>query len=237
MTALAYTSMSPTSGVTTGGTAITITGTGFTGATAVTLGGTACTSVVVVSDISITAVIPAHAAGIVNIVITNGSTVTGTNAFVFYVQPKFVDFAATVRARLTANAAILGGVYQVLDRDEDPEILAKNATLLPTICVIPIGEGKFSASLAMGSDDFEEDFQQHIVGYYRYSKDNAAPYSDINPMRIYAQTAARLFTSQTNRMFNGCVIVKATVEYGTYEWGATMLYRWLMTLSCRSYEI
>ena len=49
------TNVSPASGVAAGGTAITITGSGFTGATGVTVGGTAATAVVVVNSYTITA--------------------------------------------------------------------------------------------------------------------------------------------------------------------------------------
>src|SRR6476619_3537391 len=62
----AVTAISPTSGTTSGGTAVTITGTGFlTGAT-VSLGGTAATGVTVVNSTSITATTAAHAAGAVS---------------------------------------------------------------------------------------------------------------------------------------------------------------------------
>jgi len=72
------TAISPVSGTTAGGTAVTITGTGFlTGAT-VTLGGTAATNVTVASATSITATTPAHAAGPVNVVVTNTDTQSGT---------------------------------------------------------------------------------------------------------------------------------------------------------------
>ena len=65
------TAISPATGPAGGGTPVTITGTGFlTGAT-VTFGGTSATGVTVVSATSITATAPAHAAGAVNIVVTN----------------------------------------------------------------------------------------------------------------------------------------------------------------------
>jgi hypothetical protein len=65
------TAISPVSGTTAGGTAVTITGTGFLAGASVTLGGTAATNVTVVSGISITATTPAHTAGAVNVVVTN----------------------------------------------------------------------------------------------------------------------------------------------------------------------
>ena len=72
--------ISPTSGTNAGGTAVTITGTGFlTGAT-VSLGGTAATGVTVASSTSITATAPAHAAGAVNVVVTNTDGQKGTLA-------------------------------------------------------------------------------------------------------------------------------------------------------------
>ena len=71
------TSISPNSGSTEGGTAITITGTDFTGATAVTLGGTAAIDVTVVSSTTITATTPAGSAGTASVLVT---TPEGTNA-------------------------------------------------------------------------------------------------------------------------------------------------------------
>ncbi len=75
----AVTAISPASGPSAGGTAVTITGTGFTGATAVLFGGANATSFTVNSDTSITATSPAGAAGEVDVVVTTlaGSSVAG----------------------------------------------------------------------------------------------------------------------------------------------------------------
>ena len=72
------TSISPTSGTTSGGTSVTITGTGFLSGATVSIGGTAATSVTVVSSTSITATTPAHSAGTVNVVVTNTDSQSGT---------------------------------------------------------------------------------------------------------------------------------------------------------------
>ena len=61
--------LSPTSGSTDGGTSITITGFGFTGATQVMFDGNAATSFTLDSDTQITAVSPAHAAGVVDVTV------------------------------------------------------------------------------------------------------------------------------------------------------------------------
>ena len=72
------TSISPPSGALAGGTSVTITGTAFQAGATVTFGGTAATSVTVVSATSIRATTPAHAVGVVNIVVTNPDTQFGT---------------------------------------------------------------------------------------------------------------------------------------------------------------
>ena len=70
--------ISPNTGTTAGGTAVTITGTGFLAGATVSIGGTAATGVNVASSTSITATTPAHAAGAVSVVVTNTDNQTGT---------------------------------------------------------------------------------------------------------------------------------------------------------------
>ncbi len=72
------TSIAPNSGTINGGTAVTITGTGFLAGATVSLGGTPATGVTVVNSTSITATTPAHAAGPVNVIVTNSDTQSGT---------------------------------------------------------------------------------------------------------------------------------------------------------------
>ena len=71
------TSVSPTTGLTAGGTVVTITGTDFTGATAVDFGSDAATAYTVNSPTSITATTPAESAGTVDTTVT---TPAGTSA-------------------------------------------------------------------------------------------------------------------------------------------------------------
>ena len=69
--------ISPNTGTANGGTAVTVTGTGFLSGAAVTIGGTAATGVTVVSSTSITAKTPAHAAGAADVVVKNTDNQTG----------------------------------------------------------------------------------------------------------------------------------------------------------------
>ena len=68
--------LSPNSGPLGGGGAVNIYGGGFTGATLVTLGGVSAQNFIVDSATEITAEIPAHAAGVVNVVVTAPSGVS-----------------------------------------------------------------------------------------------------------------------------------------------------------------
>jgi PKD repeat protein len=77
------TSVSPNTGSTAGGDAITISGTNFAAGATVTLGGVAAT-VGTVTATSISATTPAHAAGAVDVVVTsNNQTTTLTNGFTY----------------------------------------------------------------------------------------------------------------------------------------------------------
>ena len=74
------TAISPTSGPTTGGTTVTITGTDLTGATAVTFGSTPATGVVVASSTSLTAISPAGSAGTVDVTVTTPGGTSATSS-------------------------------------------------------------------------------------------------------------------------------------------------------------
>ncbi len=100
------TSVSPSTGLTTGGTSVTITGTNLTTPAAVTIGGTAATNVTLVSSTQITATTPAHTAGVVSVVVTFGSgsdAVTLNNAFTYTVP------APTVSTLSPTSGLISGG--------------------------------------------------------------------------------------------------------------------------------
>jgi IPT/TIG domain-containing protein len=71
------TSVSPRSGSTTGGTAVSVAGTNFVSGATVSFGGAAAGAVVVVSPTKITASTPPHKQGAVTVVVTNPSGQTG----------------------------------------------------------------------------------------------------------------------------------------------------------------
>ncbi|MBK1871426.1 autotransporter domain-containing protein [Aestuariivirga sp. YIM B02566] len=96
------TSVAPASGPTAGGTSVIVTGANFTGTTgpgAVRFGGTNAATYTVDSDTQITAVAPAHAAGVVDVTITAPGGTSATSA-----ADQFTYVAAPVASSFTASA-------------------------------------------------------------------------------------------------------------------------------------
>lgn len=107
---LTVTSIAPTNGTTAGGTPVTITGAGFqTGAIVLFADTTLATNTVVVSTTTITCLTPAHAAGAVDVTVTNpdNSTFTLTAGYT-YVTP--VSNNPTIVSIQPASGTTAGGV-------------------------------------------------------------------------------------------------------------------------------
>jgi photosystem II stability/assembly factor-like uncharacterized protein len=87
------TGIDPAEGDASGGTAVTISGSGFLDGAGVSFNGAAALNVTVVNQSSITAVTPAHASGTVDVTVTNPDGKSGTleNGFTFQAPPAGVD--------------------------------------------------------------------------------------------------------------------------------------------------
>jgi putative cell wall-binding protein len=79
--------VSPSSGSTSGGTSVTVTGSSFTGATSVTFGGVAGTNLTVINDSTLTVTAPAHAAGTVDATVTTPSGSSLARAYRYGTAP------------------------------------------------------------------------------------------------------------------------------------------------------
>ena len=77
--------MTPATGPAAGGTSVAIHGGSFTGATSVTFGGIAATGLTVDTDLQITCISPAHAAGVVPVVVTTPNGVSDDTLLFTYV--------------------------------------------------------------------------------------------------------------------------------------------------------
>jgi hypothetical protein len=101
------TSISPNSGSTNGGTGVTITGTHFISGATLTFGGTAATNVTVISGTSITATTPVHAAGAVNVVVSESSgSATLTNGFTYVSSPPTITTISPNSGSINGGTAV-----------------------------------------------------------------------------------------------------------------------------------
>ncbi|HEX7829884.1 MAG TPA: fibronectin type III domain-containing protein, partial [Thermoanaerobaculia bacterium] len=93
--------VTPNSGSASGGTSVTITGTGFLAGATVTFGGSSASSVSVNNTTSITCTTPAHSAGAVTVIVTNTDAQSGqlSNGFT-YTGSTTSAYDATLRAPL-----------------------------------------------------------------------------------------------------------------------------------------
>jgi hypothetical protein len=105
------TSVAPSSGPAAGGTAVTITGTDFVSGATVTFGGTAATGVTFVSSTQIDATTPAHAAGAVDVTVTNPDTVSGTfiDGYTYVPAPTVTSVAPTSGPDMGGTAITITG--------------------------------------------------------------------------------------------------------------------------------
>ena len=87
--------VTPQLGTTAGGGSVSILGSGFTTASAVLFGTTPATSFTVNGDNSITAVVPAHAGGPVDVTVTNGLGTSATNSADLYLYVGSVSNSAS----------------------------------------------------------------------------------------------------------------------------------------------
>jgi hypothetical protein len=135
-------SVLPGAGLTTGGTSVTITGTGFVAGTEVRFGGTAATSVTVVGPTSIVAVTPAGAAGTVSVSVTTPAGATGslTNAFTFVSGSPSITAISPARGPKAGGTPVTitganfaGGATVKLGGRPASDVLVVSATMLTAV--------------------------------------------------------------------------------------------------------
>ncbi|HXP11144.1 MAG TPA: IPT/TIG domain-containing protein, partial [Acidobacteriaceae bacterium] len=117
-------SVSPSSGSTSGGTAVTITGTNFAAGATVTFGSTAATSVVVVSSTTITATTPAGSAGAVTVTVANVGSQSGSlaNAFTYTVAAT-ISFSQVASATPQSPTATVSVSYPAAQTPGDMNVV------------------------------------------------------------------------------------------------------------------
>ena len=138
-------SVSPSSGLTVGGTLLTVTGAGFLSGASVTVGGAACTGVTVVSATSITCTTPAGAAGAADVVVTNFDTQSGTGTGVFtYVVPAPAPEAPVAPVPTTVPEAPVGAA-------QTPTTTVPPTTAPTPVLVTPQNQAQLEAEPGEGT--------------------------------------------------------------------------------------
>lgn len=140
-----------------GGTPITIVGGCFAPGATVTVGGTAATGVTVVSASIITATTPAHAAGVVNVLVTNPglSPVTLVNGFTYGAARFYTLTPCRVLDTRSANGP-LGGPALVANGDR--------TFTLPGACGIPATAKALSVNLTVTQPTGQGDLRVYPGG-------------------------------------------------------------------------
>jgi len=151
------TAVSVAQGPAAGGTAVTVTGTGFTAATAVSFGSVPAASFTVTSDTSITAVAPAVPPGTVDVTVTSagGTDTTGpADRFTFVVSPTITSLSpasgplnggnpvvVTGTGLAAVTSVTIGGAYAAVTSQDDGSLTV----------TAPPGESVDGASLQVAS--------------------------------------------------------------------------------------
>ena len=123
-TAPTLSGVSPSSGSTSGGTAVTITGTNFASRATVKFGSAAATNVVVVNSTKITATTPAGSVGVVTPTVTNPGLQSGSlaNGFIYSV-PAAISFVQVASATPQTNSAAVSVRYPAAQTSGDLNVV------------------------------------------------------------------------------------------------------------------
>lgn len=156
--------ISPPSGPTAGGTAVTVTGSNFQAGASVSIGGVVATSVVVASPTRLTAVTGPHAMGAVSVAVTNPGGAAGSlgNAFFYAPPPGAGDFFTVLPCRAVdtrrANSSLGGPAFAPsTQRTFD----------LTGTCGIPNGAKAVSANVTVVAPP--------VTGFFSFYPGNAFP--------------------------------------------------------------
>ncbi|MET4579473.1 IPTL-CTERM sorting domain-containing protein [Ottowia thiooxydans] len=129
------TAISPPTGPTLGGTAVTVTGTSFTGATSATACGAALINLVVVNDTTLTGTTPAHAAAVCDVVVTTAIG-SGTGAALFSYTSSASNQVLTFGAAPTLTVGGPAGTVSATSSAPVLDSLTTFSSLTPAICTV-----------------------------------------------------------------------------------------------------
>jgi len=201
--------VSPTSGPTTGGTTITLTGTNLNGASSVTVGGAAATNVQVVNATTVTAVTPAGTAGVRDVTVTTpGGTATRTGGFT-YVNVTIPTWATLVQAQPTITDVPLPVIRDAIIASGYAWRVRDTATQIEMV-LIPPGTFQMGCSASVeGPCDSDESPTRQVamtrafyMGVYEVTQAQWTARMGSNPS-VYATSPIRPVDSVSWNMVQG----------------------------------
>ncbi len=207
------TGISPSSGSVTGGTSITITGTGLAGTSSVLIGGTAATSVVVVSDTQVTAVTPAGSVGAANVVLTaSGGSTTSSGGFTYTVgaptintQPSSQTVAAGSAVSFSVSAtASDGGTLTYRWSKDGAEIVGATSSTYSIASASSSSAGTYSVVVT-----------NTVTGGSSTTTSNDAVLTVVTPPSISTQPTDRTVVTGASTSFSVVATGSGTL---TYQW-------------------
>ncbi len=173
-------SVTPTAGPSSAGTAITLTGTNFiAGATTVTVGGVAATSVQVRSPTSLTARVPAGAAGAKDVIVTTGGgTAKRTAGFTYVAAPSLTSVTplsgpmsgGTVMT-LAGTNFVTGGTKVTVGGVPATSVTVTSATRLTAVVPAPTDKAWVKMTTTSGDITLELDMAKaplSVANFLRY---------------------------------------------------------------------
>lgn len=130
-----------------------------------------------------------------------------------------------VISRLIENKDVLGFV-RILERDEEPSVLADSPGLMPTLIVQPLSGKSDAAVMTMGTTgEMYHGFALSISGYYLFNELN----TDIRTMRGNAYTCLDLFRG-VNQQVSYAYVTGANLDPGYFIIVDKQVYKWVVTL-------
>lgn len=132
-------------------------------------------------------------------------------------------------SRIENNATELGGIVEVLEKDEDPALIEK----FPTVFVIPMGDGEMALQNIQGEDGNYMDFPVHIVGIYKtYGLD--AIEDGLRPTRNYGLVCNSLFSGDNGVITENSIRINSTMRTGYWTAVDYVLHYFYLTIQIKS---
>ena len=130
-------------------------------------------------------------------------------------------------SRLETNREAMGNFSKILERDQEPSVIADSGVSLPIIVVLPFANRSDSIRLTMSdSGELYHTFTTTIKGYYAFDDltDN------IRTMRSYPFTCLDLFRG-ANARIESAHVRSASVNPGYFVMIDKPIYKWDVNLN------